>query len=106
VFPGSGHFRVSRPEWRGGGKIGPLRWNVRFAAIRQDDDKEQLTVFIQMPKDLERLPFKRMMAARDGDPIRIVPEVGSLRWFPSTKSITSGCSGFSNTGSLTSGSFD
>jgi len=32
-----------------------------------------------MTKDLEALSLKGMMPADDGDPIRIVPEVGSLR---------------------------
>ena len=83
MFQGPDQFRFLRQGWRGGGEVGPLGWNVRFTAIRQNDDEEQLTVFIQMPKDLERLSFERMMAARDGDPVWIVPDVGSLRWFPS-----------------------
>jgi len=88
VFKRPDKVGVLRQGWRGGGEVGPLGWNVRFTAIRQDDDEEQLAVFIQMPKDLERLSFEGMMSACNRDPVWIVPDVGSLRWFPSTGSIT------------------
>ena len=65
-------------------EVGPLGGYMRFTAIWQNDDEEQPVLLLEMTKDFEALSFKGMMTADDGDPIRIVPEVGSLRWFPST----------------------
>jgi hypothetical protein len=63
---------------------------MRFAAVWQEDDEEQSAVFVQLPKDSQRLPFEWMLLASDRDTIRMVPDVGSLWWFPSTKSDTIG----------------
>jgi hypothetical protein len=86
-------------------KVRPLHGDMRFTAIRENDNKEQLAMLVQVPKELKRLAFERMVPSGYGDPAWIVPDVGSLRWFPSTKSITGGCCGSSNTGLPTSGSF-
>ena len=41
-------------------------------------------------EDLQRPSFKRVMRANNSDPIREVPEVGSVWWFPLTTWITNG----------------
>ena len=84
MFKRSDKIGVLRQGWRGGGEVGPLCRDVRFTAIRQNDDEQQAALFIQMPKDLKRLSFERVMLASYCDPVWKVPDVGSLRWFPST----------------------
>ena len=70
------------------GKVGPRSGDMRLTAIWQNGEKKQLAVFVQVMKALKRLAFERMVPSCDGNPVWIVPEMGSLWWFPSIMSTT------------------
>jgi hypothetical protein len=69
-------------RWRGSGEICPVRGDQRRASVRQNQNEKQAFLPDGVPENLERLSFKRMMTASDCYTPRVVPEVGSLRWFP------------------------
>jgi hypothetical protein len=84
---------------RGRGQICPGGGDVRAALIGQNQSEVQTPALVYASQDGERLTLKRMIRPVDGDMVRKVPVVRSVWRFPSTRSITSGWSGFSNTGS-------
>ena len=65
-------------------EICPRGRNQRLASVRQNQNEIQAFLPDGVPENFKRLSCKRMMAASDRYTLRIVPEVGSLRWFPST----------------------
>jgi hypothetical protein len=72
---------------RGSGEICPVRRNQRLASVRQNQNEIQAFLPDGVPENFQRLSLKGMMAASYRYTLRVVPEVGSLRWFPSTASI-------------------
>jgi hypothetical protein len=89
VVQRGGQFRTG---WNGCGRIeiGPSGRDKRLAAIRQNENELQATAHVRMPEHLQRLPCKRVMRARDDHSLEEVLSVGSVWWFPSTKSGTIG----------------
>ena len=79
---------------------------MRAALVGQNQGQIQTPALVDAPQDGKRLALKGMIRTSNRDSIRQVAVVGSVWRFPSMKSITGGCSGFSNTGSPISGSFD
>ncbi len=67
-------------------EVRPFGGDQRLAPIRQDQNELQSAMPVRASKDLERLSVKRVMWAGDRHPLREVPEVGSVSWFPSTRS--------------------
>jgi hypothetical protein len=61
---------------------------VGAALIGQNQGQIQMPVLVYAPQDGERLALKRMMWTGDCDTVRKVAVVGSVWWFPSTRSRT------------------
>src|SRR5918994_7733232 len=64
-------------------EIGPVSWNQRAGAVRQDQDQTQPTLPVEAAEDFERLRFKRMMWPNDPDESRHL-DVGSVSCLPLT----------------------
>jgi hypothetical protein len=73
------------PRRRGRGEICPVCRKQQLASVWQNQNEEQTLLPEGVPEYFQRLSFKRVMAASDRYTLRIVPEVGSLRRFPSTE---------------------
>jgi hypothetical protein len=84
-------------------EIGPVGWNQRAGAVRQDQDQTQSTLSVEPTEDFERLPFKRVMWPNDPDESRHL-DVGSVSCRSSTRWTTRGCSVSSSIGSVISAS--
>jgi hypothetical protein len=78
---------------RAGGsvEVGPIGGDQRLTAVRQNEHELQAARHVGLPKDLKRLSLEWMMRTRDGYAFGEVLMVGSVWWFPSTTSVTSGC---------------
>jgi hypothetical protein len=74
----------------GGREVRPLGGDQRLASVRQNENELQAATHVRVPKDLQRLSLKRMMRTGDGHSLREVLTVGSVWWFPSTNSSTTG----------------
>jgi hypothetical protein len=84
---------LDRPdELRGlrtaGCDVRPFCWDQRLTSVRQNENKLQAPAHARMPEYLQRLSLKWMMWTSDGHSFREVPMMGSVWWFPLTKSIT------------------
>ena len=86
-------------------EVSPFGGNQRLTSIRQNKNELQARRHAGLPKDLQGLSLEWMMRTRDCHAFGKVLMMGSVWWCSSTKSITGGCSGFSSTGLLISGSF-
>jgi hypothetical protein len=68
-----------------GGEIGPIGWDQRFTAIRQDQNQMQSTMPIDAPKNRKRLAFEGMAGTDNGDFLGEVVMMGSVSCVPSTR---------------------
>jgi hypothetical protein len=87
-------------------KIRPVSRDPRLTAVGQKEHEVQAGAHAHLSQDLQTLACEGMVRTRDRDAFGEVLMMGSVSYAPSTKSITGGCSDFSSTGSLISGSFD
>jgi hypothetical protein len=65
-------------------KVGPLGWDQRLAAVRQNENKLQALGHACLSENLQRLSFEWVMETGDGYSFRKVLMMGSVWWFPST----------------------
>ena len=74
--------------WRAGGglEIRPVGGDQRLTAVWQDEHELQAGGHAGLPQNLQRLSMKRMMRTRDGHAFGKELMLGSVWWFPSTKS--------------------
>ena len=59
-------------------KIGPVRGDQRFAAVRQEEHELQSGWHAHLPEDVQRLSFKWMIRTRNGDAFGEVLMMGSV----------------------------
>jgi hypothetical protein len=69
-------------------EVGPVGGDQRLASVRQNENELQAAAHARMPENFQRLSLKWMMWTSDGHSFREVPMMGSVWWFPLTKSIT------------------
>jgi hypothetical protein len=74
---GGERWRLNRRRC-GGYEIGPLNGNLGPAMIRQNQDQVTAAALVQTSEHGQRLAVKRVMRTCDGDPLRVVLEVGSV----------------------------
>ena len=83
VFPRADEVAILSGSGRG--EICPVCRHQRLTSVRQNENELQAVVHTRVPEDLQRLSFKWVMRTRDRYPLRVVPGMGSLWWFPLTK---------------------
>jgi hypothetical protein len=66
-------------------EVRPIGPDQRLTSVRKNQKEIQSVLSVDMAKHVQRPSFKRMVAAGDRYTLRVVPEMGSLRWFPSTE---------------------
>jgi hypothetical protein len=66
-------------------KVGPLGRQERLASVRQNQHEVQAALTVRVAEDSQRLAYKGVMGASDGNPLREVLTVGSVWRCPSTE---------------------
>ena len=78
--------------WGAGGglEVRPVGGDQRLASVRQNENELQAAGHAGLAEDLQRLSVEWVMRTRDGHAFGEVLMMGSVSWFPSTTSVTSG----------------
>ena len=71
-----------------GSQVRPFCGDERLASVRQNENELQATAHARVPEHLQGLSLEGVMRAGDHHWLREVLTVGSVWWFPSTRSIT------------------
>jgi hypothetical protein len=79
-----------RVMWGAGGgiEVRPFGGDQRLTSVGQNENELQAAAHVRVTEYLQRLSFEGVMRAGDDHSVREVLTVGSVWWFPSTRSTT------------------